>query len=166
MARFNPDDYETVEERLKRAHEMYEDLRVITEDVFTDIPETFIVRASIYLSAGDQANKLPKATGLASEKQTGPQAAWALELAETSAIGRALANMNLSGNKRASREEMQKVLRAEDAVEQTLSAKRDWLADAKASDDVEYLRKLYVEAKAAGQPSYVLKEIEKLAKVK
>lgn len=172
MARFNLEDYETVEQRIKRLYELYEDARIETMwvneyETETDpaTPRTWVVKAWIYLTAGDQANKLPKATGYASEIATGPQAQWSCELAETSAIGRALANMNLSGNKRASREEMQKVQASEELFS-VLGAERDWLADAKAEKDVDKLRKLYLEAKAAGQPTHILKEIEKLAKAK
>ena len=74
--RFNLADYETVEERLRRAHAMYEDLRVVTEwennyrytiEENIPAPNTWVIKASIYLTAGDQANNLPKATGYAFE---------------------------------------------------------------------------------------------------
>ena len=116
MANFNLADYETVEERLRRFYEMYPDGRVITED-YTSPEERasgmWKVRTEIYLNAGDQALGLVKSTGLASEidGQGMTQKTSALETCETSSIGRALANMNLSGNKRASREEMEKVAR-------------------------------------------------------
>lgn len=165
MARFNLDDYETVEQRIKRLYEQYEDARITTECVVAGADGNWLFKAYIYLTAGDQANNLPKATGYASEKEGGPQTDWKAELGETSAIGRALANMNLSGNKRASREEMQKVQASEDLLS-VLGAERDWLADAQAEKNVDRLRKLYLEAKAAGQPTHILKEIEKLAKAK
>lgn len=116
MANFNLADYETVEERLRRFYDMYPDGRVITED-YTSPQERasgmWKVRTEIYLNAGDQALGLVKSTGLASEidGQGMTQKTSALETCETSSIGRALANMNLSGNKRASREEMEKVAR-------------------------------------------------------
>jgi len=121
MARFNLDEYETVESRLRKFHELHEDGRIITDwenhtrylESEVKGPQTWVVKASVYLTAGDQANGLPKATGYAVEVDGtgGANNGSALENAETSAIGRALANMNLSGNKRASREEMQKVER-------------------------------------------------------
>ena len=121
MARFNLDEYETVESRLRKFHELHEDGRIITDwenhtrylESEAKGPQTWVVKASVYLTAGDQANGLPKATGYAVEVDGtgGANNGSALENAETSAIGRALANMNLSGNKRASREEMQKVER-------------------------------------------------------
>jgi hypothetical protein len=165
MARFDLEQYELVETRISRFYEMYEDGRIVTDCVKSGEDGRWLFVASVYLTAGDQAAGLPKATGWASETEGGQQTEWKAELGETSAIGRALANMDLAAKKRASREEMSKVVKA-DEVASILKADRDWLADAKASTDVEYLRKLYVEAKAAGQPTYVLKEIEKLAKAK
>lgn len=113
MARFNLDEYETVEERIKRFYSMASDGRIVTECVIPGTDGKWLFKAYVYLTAGDQANNLPKATGYASESEGGPQADWKAELGETSAIGRALANMDLSGNKRASREEMQKVERSQ-----------------------------------------------------
>jgi hypothetical protein len=171
MARFNLEDYETVESRIKKLYELHDDARIITEWVnqYDEVLDrrTWVVKATIYLSAGDQANGLAKATGYAFETDGtgGANQTSALENSETSSIGRALANMALSGNKRASREEMQKVLAA-DEVANLLGANRDWLADAKQMTDVEKLRRLYLEAKAAHAPADVLKEIEKLAKAK
>jgi hypothetical protein len=164
MARFNLEEYELVETRISRFYEMYEDGRIVTDCVKSGEDGKWLFVASVYLTAGDQAAGLPKATGWASETEGGQQTEWKAELGETSAIGRALANMDLAAKKRASREEMQKVAKAD--VETILKAERDWLADAKASTDVEFLRKLYVEAKVAGQPTHILKEIEKLAKAK
>jgi hypothetical protein len=161
MARFNLADYETVEERLKRAHAMYEDLRVVTEwessyAIDGASPNIWVVKASIYLTAGDQANKLPKATGYAVELDGtgGANNGSALENAETSAIGRALANMNLSGNKRSSREEMQKVQRIQST---------DWVAEATKLVTVAELRKLYAKANVSGAKPEELNEIKRLA---
>jgi hypothetical protein len=155
MARFNLADYETVEERLKRLMSMAPDARITTKliDMYQhEGPRTWVVRASVYLTAGDQATKLPKATGYASETEGtgGANNGSALENAETSAIGRALANMNLSGNKRASREEMSKVNRLSEA---------DWEAQAAKLTDVGGLRWLYSQAKASGAPADVLERL-------
>lgn len=151
MARFNLADYETVEERLKRFYALHEDGRVTTQliDEYSEKPKTWVIKASIYLTAGDQAAKLPKATGYASEIDGtgGANNGSALENAETSAIGRALANMNLSGNKRASRQEMEKVNRI---------AEHDYLAEAEKITTVDDLRKLYTLAMANGAPAEVL----------
>lgn len=163
MARFNLADYETVESRIRKFYELHEDGRIITEwqnfDGYIDgqQPASYVIKAFVYLTAGDQANGLPKATGFAIEVEGtgGANNGSALENAETSAIGRALANMNLSGNKRASREEMQKV--------QAIS-ERDWVGDATKMGDVTSLRWLYAQAKAAGVPADQLERIEQHGK--
>lgn len=151
MARFNLADYETVEERIKRFSEMHDDGRITTECVMAGQDGKWLFKAYVYLTAGDQVNGLAKATGYASEVEGGPQTDWKAELGETSAIGRALANMNLSGNKRASREEMQKVSK----VEAT-----DWLKEMEAITDVEVLRQLYTRARAQGAPKAVLDKVK------
>jgi hypothetical protein len=156
MAKFNLADYETVEDRLKKAHALYDDLRVVTKWVNRydhEAPRTWVVKASIYLTAGDQANDLPKATGLAFEIDGtgGANNGSALENAETSAIGRALANMNLSGNKRTSREEMTKVAR----IEAT-----DWEAELTTATDIKTARALYARAMSQGAPANVLERIK------
>ena len=166
--RFNLDDYETVEARIKRFYEANEDGRIITEwinaseYVYTaeqhQAKRTWVIKATIYLTAGDQANDLPKSTGLAFEIDGGSGAnqVAALENSETSAIGRALANCGLSGNKRASRSEMQKVDRAS-------SPEVDWLASADKIMNVEDLRALYSKAKAANASSEILQKLKSYA---
>jgi hypothetical protein len=63
--------------------------------------------------------------------------------------------MGLSGNRRATREEMQKVVRAEN---------KDWLSQADRIADVAGLRWLYAQAKASGASSEELERIEARAK--
>jgi len=162
MAHFNLEDYETVEERIKRFYSLYEDGRITTTwessySVDGESPNIWVIKASVYLTSGDQANQLPKATGYAFEIDGGPGAnkTAALENAETSAIGRALANMGLSGNKRASREEMQKV-----AAGSRGQNKKDYLKLAEDILNIEDLRALYAEAKAAKAPAEVLDKIK------
>ena len=157
MARFNLNDYETVEERIKRFYEANEDGRITTENLTSDTDRatgTWIVKASVYLTAGDQANNLPKATGLAFEIDGGQGAnqTSALENGETSAIGRALANAGLSGNKRASREEMAKVEKGTPVT--------DWLAKSDSAADIDKIRLVYAQAKAQGAPKEVLDQIK------
>lgn len=163
MARFNLDDYETVESRIRRFSEAYPDGRIITEWVdpnrWLDTPGTgpknWVLKASIYLTAGDQANNLPKATGYAQETDGtgGANNVDALANAETSAIGRALANMAMSGNKRASREEMEKVNRVAD------HATADWLAKLDELTTKAEIRQLYADAQRAQAPKEVLDKI-------
>jgi hypothetical protein len=163
MASFNLADYETVEERLKRfwADKANADARLVTVNHTT--PEdrekgVWVVEARLYLSAADQEKNLPKTTGWAFEidGQAGANKTSALENAETSSLGRCLANYLYSGNKRASREEMAKVARAE-------AAKRDWLIEAEKlalSYDVDGLRLLYTDAVAAKVAPAVLEQIK------
>lgn len=113
MAKFNLDEYETVETRLKKFWEANPFGRVLSDVIHQD-DRRFIVKAYIYTDRDDQR---PVASGLA-EEIVGASASpvnktSALENAETSAIGRALANYIYSGNKRPSREEMEKVERYE-----------------------------------------------------
>ena len=155
---FNPKDYETVESRIKRFYDLHPDGRIVTQnDTALEDRQvaTWIVKASIFLSAGDQAEDLPKATGYAFEVDGQGMAnkTAALENAETSAIGRALANMGLSGNKRASREEMEKVNRNQE----------NWLVQASKLKTVDELRRLYIQAKNSGANENDLKEIARLA---
>lgn len=155
MPKFNLSDYETVEERIKRFYAEYPDARIITElvDEWSEKPKTWIFKASVYLTAGDQASGLPKATGYASEIDGtgGANNGSAAENAETSAIGRALANMAMSGNKRASREEMAKVHRI---------ASHDYIAEAEKITNVDDLRQLYTLAMANGAPAEVLERLK------
>ena len=153
--RFDPNAYETVEQRIKRFYDNHPAGRIITDCVVAGTEGTWLFKAFVYLTEGDQAADLPKATGYASEREGGPQSEWKAELGETSAIGRALANMNLSGNKRASREEMQKVERVEN---------RDWLAEADSIEDVKQLRVLWAHAKQAGADKKILKQLEDRAR--
>ena len=156
MAKFDLSQYETVESRIRKFYEMYEDGRIVTEwaNEFQEQTDKarWVVKATVYLSAGDQANKLAKATGYASEVDGsgGANNVDALANGETSAIGRALANMAMSGNKRASLEEMQKVERLT----------RDWLDEASKLTDVNALRLLWAEANAAKVAQDILDTIK------
>ena len=114
MGFFNIEDYEPVEARLSRFWDQHqEDGRIETELVSHNNGH-YIVKAIVFV--GDRQ----VATGLADEhtEQKGVNARNALENAETSAIGRALANFNFAPKgKRPSREEMVKA-----NVEQSLGA--------------------------------------------
>jgi hypothetical protein len=162
MAQFNLNDYETVEQRIKRFYKDNPDGRIITENQTTlqdRQVSTWVVMASVYLN--NETDK-PKATGLAFEVDGVGMAnkTSALENAETSAIGRALANAGYSGNKRASREEMAKVARE---TKPSATAK-DWLAMAtELGNDIEGLRLLYSQAKTANATAATLNKIQELA---
>ena len=146
---WNPNDYEMVEVRIRKFLDTYSDGRLITELVPDD--DNWIFRTYVYLSVADQDGGWPKATGYATEKKSSSQ--FSAEVAETSSIGRALANMGLHGNKRASREEMRKVP----------NPTRNFITEAKALKDADALRLLWVEAKATGAEQHVLDEVKKRA---
>lgn len=119
MAQFNLDEYETVDDRLARLHAdaRFKDARVITLNHTTATDRAvgmWIVECRIYLNVADQEKDLPLVTGWAFEidGQGMANRTSALENAETSARGRAMQALAMSGSKKgASREEMQKVAR-------------------------------------------------------
>lgn len=158
MAQFNLQDYETVAERIARFYKDNPDGRIITRNITTATDRaisTWVVQAYIYLSSGDQAANIPKATGLAFEIDGAglAQKTSALEVCETSAIGRALANAGYSGDKRATREEMSKVKR-------DVPVQRNWQAALDNINDIEGLRSLYLEAKQGKASSSILEAIK------
>jgi hypothetical protein len=166
MARFDLESYATVAERLAQFHKDYPDGRIVTKwensyDNFTGA-RTWVVKATIYLDAGDQANKLAKGTGYASETDGtgGANNVAALPNAESSAIGRALMVIGYAMNKDpktlASREEMQKVQRVAQPA-------TDWITEAQGILNVDDLRSLYTRAKAQGAPADVLEQLKDYA---
>ena len=127
---FNLADYETVESRLEKWWKDYPDGRVGTKiEQATDT--RYIVSAELYKT---EADAKPCATGLASESisDRGVNSTSALENCETSAIGRALANAGYAAKgKRASREEMTKVVQSEtwsvDRTDPLPISNEDWV---------------------------------------
>ena len=112
MPKFNLENYETVEDRLKVFWKEYSEGRIETEIIhITPDGQCVTIQASVFKQAEDAR---PVATGIAQEtKGQGGFAnadAW-MENCETSAIGRALANWKYQGSNkpRPSREEMSKV---------------------------------------------------------
>jgi len=112
MAKFNLNEYEMVEDRLKKFWSDNPNGRIETNVVhITDDGSCVTIKAEVYT---DSKVALPVATGIAQEtKGQGGFAnadAW-MENCETSAIGRALANWKYQGSTkpRPSREEMSKV---------------------------------------------------------
>jgi hypothetical protein len=163
MAHFNLQDYETVEERIRRFYKDNPDGRIITKNETTLQDRqvgVWVVYAAVYLDG--ERETLCRATGLAFEVDGQGMAnkTSALENAETSAIGRALANAGYSGNKRTSRQEMEKVARGKTPVAPT----KDWLVMAESmGDDLDGLRLLYSEAKTANAPKETLDRIAEIA---
>ena len=108
MANFNLDDYEPVHVRIKKFYEKYDAGRIIPE-LISDVNKLDIVvmKATLYdgeieLGAGHAFEE--KDLGFVNKTSH-------LENCETSAIGRALANIGLHGDLRPSREEMLKTQR-------------------------------------------------------
>ena len=114
--RFNLEDYVDVAERIDQFYEKYPEGRLLTELLnvanWQGKQSQFIVKSYAF----DGQNLL--STGLAEESfgTSGPNQTSALENAETSSLGRCLANLNFSTTRsgkrqRASKQEMQKVER-------------------------------------------------------
>lgn len=161
MARFNLNEYQDVQQRLNILHRDYPDARIITENLTTPADRsvsTWVVKASLFLNAGDQALGLVKATGHAFEIDggTGANATAALENGETSAIGRCLRIAGIGEG--ASREEMAKANRGI-----TPQPPTDWIAEAQGILNVDDLRSLYTRAKAQGATAEVLEQLKDYA---
>jgi len=81
--KFDLSKYSTVAERLAKFHVDHEDGRIVTEWINANeytgwdakepnVKRIWVIKTSLYLTAGDQANNLPKATGHAFEIDGGP----------------------------------------------------------------------------------------------
>jgi hypothetical protein len=67
MAQFNLNDYETVEQRIKRFYKDYSEGRIVTDNITTPQDRqvgTWVTKSYVYLTSEDQEKNLPKATGL------------------------------------------------------------------------------------------------------
>lgn len=117
MASFDIDNYVTVDERITKFYEKHPEGRIVT-DLGEWTENGIIVKAYIYRDRSASDTR-PDATGYAHEvpgrgmtQKTHP-----LETAETSAIGRGLANLGIKTRRdepRPSREEMQSAREGED----------------------------------------------------
>ena len=140
MADISLETYEPVDERIARFKNDHPNFRVVTEEWHEGEPGAtrWIVKASVWRDAENTG--LPDGTGYAFEidGKGMTQRTAALETCETSAIGRALANLGYAGNRKVTREEMIKpaVAQFEDRV-------------AAAQSEAE-LRSIWVEAQAQG----------------
>src|SRR6266550_5649416 len=108
---FDPESYAPVAARIELFYERYPTRRILTELVqHTD--QEIVFRAAVYRATEDRE---PAATGWAAERVGDGEvnAVACLENTETSAIGRALANLGfLASRLRPSAEEMAKASRA------------------------------------------------------
>lgn len=107
---FNLSEYETVDSRIHQFYGDYKDGRIVTEMELIDMEKGHVIfKAYIYK---DSVRTMPDATGYADgfRKDRGVDAQFWINNAETSSIGRALANLGLSAKgKRPSAEEMAQV---------------------------------------------------------
>jgi len=136
---FNLEDYEPVEKRLgykkdaKSFWEDYPDGRIFTK-LLDFANGRYIVQAFVYRTEVDQH---PWTTGLAEETISGRgvNATSALENAETSSIGRALATAGYATKgKRPSREEMSKVVKAGEVKAKMASTSGEYIPVVKEED--------------------------------
>lgn len=157
MAYFNLDNYEPVADRIAKFWATYPNGRLHTEIVVINEKEV-VIKASAYT---DREDARPAAIDYAQENvaQKGVNATSWVENCATSALGRCLATLNFAAKKetgRASREEMQKVERAQ----------RNYIFEANelaGKGDLDALRTLYVTAETAKAPADVLAAILELA---
>jgi len=177
MARFDLSKYATVAERLAMLEAAYPDYRLETVDYSSESDRAkgiWRVKATLYLSAEAQAKGLHKATGHALEVDSagnGPQSTSALEVCETSAVGRclALASSKWSGNKDdaakslASREEMEKAARGKPAAP-AVEAPDGFFEKVKACDNLDTLQGLWEDSKTGGYADFVREAITKRKK--
>ena len=153
MAGFNPNEYSMVEERIALFYNIFPDGRIVTcLDKDMSNADMWVFRAAIYVDGGEQSLEMIKATGWATEAKGSGKQDFSAEVCETSAIGRALANLGLTGNKkRASLEEMRKV-------------PTDYITAAQELTDVKKLRLLWQQAAANNAGNDVLEALKARAK--
>ena len=162
MARFNLDDYATVDQRLELLFADHPSARIVTTNLTTPQDRAagvWVMKAELYLLEDGQP--FLKSTGHAFEidGQAGANQTSALENAETSAVGRCLMLGGYSGNKKglASRSEMEKVERGVTPIG------RDWLAEAAQLTTKDELRALWQEARRAKTADTILGKIQAVA---
>lgn len=159
MARFDLDAYETVGERIAKAHEKHPDLRIITELVHTQRDESgrpmqYVVQAQVWL--GDVLKGQDYAEEIVGSSNVNRTSA--LENCTTSAIGRALAcGLALQGTDprktRPSREEMEKVQRMTNTPTHTPEQEQlamEAFGQVAEISDMEELKNFYAGAQQAG----------------
>ena len=148
MANWSLKDYETVDERIQRFYRDNAGGRIETQLLAHDGEQgktRWIVRAEVYKADSENPSGVGHAfeidgTGMANKTS-------ALENAETSAVGRALAQAGYSGSRRTTREEMAKVL---------IPELRERIATAKTKDET---RDVWNEAQRNGVLDVVRQEI-------
>lgn len=161
---FNLADYEPVEKRITDFWVKYPNGRIHTVIVSLDEKQV-IVRAEVFTEREDHR---PVTVDHAQEKVggTGMTANSWLEIACTSAIGRALADLDFAKKgKRPSREEMTKAVQHETPPAPKFPEDHFVIAanEAFSAKDLNKLRELYTQAASDNQPETVLHSITQLA---
>lgn len=153
MARFNLADYETVAQRIIRFYKDHPNGAIITTNLTTPQDrerKQWVVAAEVWFDKN--ADVRPTGTGLAFEIDgtAGANMMAALENAESSAVGRALAQANYGGDKRTTREEMAKANRAP-AKEPQITAN-----DVQTAATLDDLNALWAKAVDAGESTKLI----------
>jgi hypothetical protein len=97
MPQFNLENYDEVKDRIPLFHKAYPKGRIYTE-VISEDSTGVTIRASLFMNAEEQAMGTPLVTGIARDFAGGRIDKYT-ETAETSAVGRAFAFLNLLGEK-------------------------------------------------------------------
>ena len=97
MPQFNLENYDEVKDRIPLFHKAYLKGRIYTE-VISEDSTGVTIRASLFINAEEQAMGTPLVTGIARDFAGGRIDKYT-ETAETSAVGRAFAFLNLLGEK-------------------------------------------------------------------
>ena len=153
---FNLNDYQTVQDRIDLFWKLWPKGRFDLDIVHMDSTQV-VIRARVWI---DKYDDDPVAVDFAEERvsQTGVNKTSFVENCATSALGRAISQLGgeLSPKgKKPSREEMEKVQRAETGS--------NWVAQASTLGSVAELRKLYAKANVSGATKEELDEIRRLA---
>lgn len=137
--------YKTVAARVNDFRKDYLNFGLVTEIIYAD--ETVVrMKASVFSPDG-----VLIATGHAEEYRDSSKInkTSALENAETSAIGRALAAFGLGGTEFASADEVARAINGKPCAPQMDSQVADWLAAIDACSDLEELKSVYMKATAS-----------------
>lgn len=170
---FNPADYALVANRITLFYERYPTGRIVTELVSRDRDVVF--KAVVYRSSSDAE---PVATGWASEREGDGEVneVACVENTETSAIGRALANLGFTASlKRPSREEMEKAERGRSRLHRSGGtsqpservserAERPYVISTASRDRTADVMALVLEAGNRGMRADFLQELEQRIK--
>ena len=170
---FDPADYTPVAERVTQFYARYPNGRIVTRLV-KESARRVLFEARVYRSPDEPR---PAATGWAAERPGDGMinTVACLENTETSAVGRALANLGLTaGRQRASLEEMVKAARAKQAVARRRSPSESAhstgdappaqrLAPLASDDERLELEELLTEAERRGMPAAEAADVRRLA---